>query len=148
MRFIVPRRRTRVLSKESFMVSVSAEESRISSPMARVIYCGWCCQKLVGSRGGEQGRGGKGRAYVFEHLNLRAHPFKLDVVLAFQLREYGVGVLSPYLPQTPPSASSISHSPTPPPQKPQTHLEFGVAGLNPPFTPPLPLPLAPAPDPP
>ena len=54
------------------MVSVSAEESRISSPMARVICCG-CCWKLVGSRGGEQGRGEKGR----EHTSLSILTFAL-----------------------------------------------------------------------
>lgn len=35
--FIVPRNRTLVLSKESFIVSVNLEESRISSPIAIVI---------------------------------------------------------------------------------------------------------------
>ena len=38
MRFIVPRSRTRVLSKESFIFSAKWEESRISSPMATVSY--------------------------------------------------------------------------------------------------------------
>ena len=38
MRFIVPRSRTRVLSKESFMVSAREEEERISSPMETVIF--------------------------------------------------------------------------------------------------------------
>ncbi len=36
MRFIVPRNLTRVLSKESFMVSAREEEERISSPMEMV----------------------------------------------------------------------------------------------------------------
>ena len=38
MRFIVPRNRSRVLSNVSFILSARAEESRISSPMATVIY--------------------------------------------------------------------------------------------------------------
>lgn len=38
MRFIVPRKRTRVFSNESFIFSASAVESRISSPMADVSY--------------------------------------------------------------------------------------------------------------
>ena len=38
--FIVPRNRTLVLSKVSFILSASAEESRISSPMAIVNYRG------------------------------------------------------------------------------------------------------------
>ncbi len=38
--FIVPRNRTRVLSNESFIRSARAEESRISSPIATVIYTG------------------------------------------------------------------------------------------------------------
>ena len=37
MRFIVPRNRSRVLSKLSFMVSAREEEERISSPMERVM---------------------------------------------------------------------------------------------------------------
>ncbi len=39
IRFMVPRNRTRVLSKPSFILSASFEESRISSPIATVIYC-------------------------------------------------------------------------------------------------------------
>ncbi|KAI8419234.1 hypothetical protein FOXG_20499 [Fusarium oxysporum f. sp. lycopersici 4287] len=38
MRFIVPRSRRRVESKLSFIFSASAEDSRISSPIATVIY--------------------------------------------------------------------------------------------------------------
>ena len=38
--FIVPRNRTRVLSNESFIFSASEVESRISSPIATVIYGG------------------------------------------------------------------------------------------------------------
>lgn len=37
MRFMVPFNRTRVLSKESFMLSAREEEERISSPMETVI---------------------------------------------------------------------------------------------------------------
>lgn len=40
MRFIVPRRRNRVESKLSFIFSANADESRISSPIATVIYNG------------------------------------------------------------------------------------------------------------
>ena len=38
IRFMVPRKRTLVLSKESFILSASFDESRISSPIAIVIY--------------------------------------------------------------------------------------------------------------
>lgn len=47
------------------------------------------------NEGRKRGRGGK---YIFQHLHFRAHTLKLDIVLAFELREHRVGVLSSILP--------------------------------------------------
>jgi hypothetical protein len=109
--------------------------------MARVICCGCLLEA-----GGEQGEGGGGkgeRAYVFEHLNLCAHPFKLDVVLAFQLREYGVGVLSPYLPQTPPQPLSFHTLPQPPPKTSSNSPRIWRRRPKPPIHGPTPTPTGP-----
>lgn len=56
IRFIVPLSLTRVLSNESFTVLASFVESRISSPMATVI---WICQPCGTARGGKGGSKGK-----------------------------------------------------------------------------------------
>lgn len=97
MRFIVPRRRTRVLSNESFIFSASAVESRISSPMANVIcvepgrqhsahvqrtHARMCCFSLAV------------RTYIFQHLDLGAHAIQLLVILAFQLAQHRIAVLA------------------------------------------------------
>ena len=117
MRFMVPRSRTRVRSKESFIESAKADEERISSPMATVICDaparvssgdtarragangGGRSSLAVDRRGTEKrgggGGGGKGETHVLERPHARAHAFDLLVVLALQLAEHGVAVLAP-----------------------------------------------------
>ena len=92
------------------MLSASCEESRISTPMADVIW--GLLESQVG--GGDMGEGewekggnggkrgeregkeerGEGRTYILQHLDFGAHAFYLGFVLVFELGEDGVGVLA------------------------------------------------------
>lgn len=98
MRFIVPRKRTLVLSKELFIVSASLEESRISSPIASVI----CTSKSAffffrhepAQERKKERAADSGASHILEHLHPRAHPLHLLVVLALQLGEHRVTVLA------------------------------------------------------
>jgi hypothetical protein len=90
MRFMVPRMRTRVFSNESFIFSASAEDSRISSPIAIVIFLGVVV--LVGEMGAREGGGigkvnGRGRrrrdTYCFELFHFSHDSLDLLVILAF-----------------------------------------------------------------
>lgn len=106
IRFIVPRNRTRVLSNVLFILSARAEESRISSPIATVIYaaytgslvrasfaCGFCDSFGWGGVGG-LGKARRESPYVFQHLHFRTHALELRVVLALEFGQDRVAVLS------------------------------------------------------
>jgi len=122
MRFIVPRRRTRVPSNESFIFSARAVESRISSPMATVI-CPTPKSAQIPHRSHHthsiplfrrdsgsvvhktqerkkrlgEGKGGwrerERTTHILQHLHLGAHALELLFILALQLAQYGVRVL-------------------------------------------------------
>lgn len=104
IRFTVPRNRTRVLSKESFIVSAREEEERISSPIEMVS----CIALLVVNQGREE----RGRANIFQHLDLGGDAFYFAVVLVFQLGQNGVAVLTSVLLQRVGSASAINTVPS------------------------------------
>lgn len=134
IRVILPRIRTRVLSKVSLR-SVRFEVSRISSPMAIVI----CKKKKKKSTKENDGpRMTTGRTYILQHLHFGSNSLHLGIVLRLQRRKNSVGVL-------PPTLMSIyvtnlaCHQPT--------YLLFGVALRNPPEALPLIDPLScPAPE--
>lgn len=108
--FIVPRNLTLVLSNELFMVSASLEESRISSPIATVIYrvcksvsCRYNLARVLQDgdfdnisfpRKEETNLKGKW-SYIFQHLNLCTYTLDLCVVLILELGENSVTVLTP-----------------------------------------------------
>lgn len=126
IRFIFPRRRTRVLSKVSLR-SVRFEVSRISSPMASVI-CKVSRQVL-----GRLSRRRNG-TYILQHLHLGTNTLHLCIILRLQRRKNSVGVLSP--------TAHISTCHKYRELLKQTYLEFGVALRNPPDAPPLIYPLS------
>jgi len=94
--FIVPRNRTRVLSNVSFILSARAEESRISSPMATVICSAHTARQraLVLRMSFIRVSVAGGTPYVFQHLHFRTHAFELCVILALELGQDGVAVMS------------------------------------------------------
>ena len=77
---MVPRNRTRVLSKESFMVSAKEEEERISSPIETVSWTGGIAAYVEV----EWGQEGNGEANVFQHLDLGTYAFQFVVVLVLE----------------------------------------------------------------
>lgn len=99
MRFMVPRSRTRVESNESFIFSASAEESRISSPIATVN-----CAKSIsrdprshhtprGAPPNPQMLGGRQEAHILQHPHLARQRAHLLLVLTLQLVQHGIRIL-------------------------------------------------------
>jgi len=126
IRFMVPRRRNRVLSKLSFIFSANADDSLISSPIATVI----CVEHQWPVRSA----GFFGTTYILEYPDLPHNSVDLLVVLALELVQDCVAVLAPE--QNDISVSTIPANL----QTNKTYLVFGVAGLNPRLSIPSPEP--------
>lgn len=84
--FIVPRRRSLVESKLSFIFSARAEESRISSPMATVIYTPSVSYSL---------RVFNVETYILESLDFAQDTRDLRIILALELVKRRIAILSP-----------------------------------------------------
>ena len=172
MRFIVPLNRTRVLSKESFIVSAREEEDRISSPMETVIW-GYMIIRAVPRREQKREREGKGGdghpsasspwhlclpgagRFDFRVRRVRRRCIDLCIPDVHQPLTHSTNAtpfqFNPLYLRRPLhpipffhfiSSSSLPHAKQFLPIFP-TYLEFGVAWLNPPLTCPIPLPPAP-----
>lgn len=71
---MVPRNRNRVLSNESFIFSASAEESRISSPIASVIFV--LDVSVLGEEWAQE-------THIFQLSHFAHDSFYLAIVLTF-----------------------------------------------------------------
>ena len=87
--FIVPRNRFRVPSKLSFIFSANAVESRISSPIATVIFFPTLLSVVPHSFPHYISR-----TYILQHPDLLRHLAHMVIVLTLKLVDHGITVLS------------------------------------------------------
>lgn len=104
--FIVPRSRTRVESKVSFIFSASAELSRISSPIALVIcivpsvLTSQICFSTISSFSRDRRiwtpkqKSNRGSTYILQHPHLPQNPLHLIIILTLQLVQHSITVLA------------------------------------------------------
>lgn len=130
IRFIVPRSRTRVVSKVSLRESARALELRISSPIATV-----SCHKSQ-RRCDHQDESKV--TYILQHLHLCRYPGDVFIVLGFERIQHGVRIVTPKappisiysfrinLPQSSETQLNLRHQAAG-----TTYLEFGVAARYP-----------------